>query len=62
MTTKKHLETARAADELSLADVDAISGGTTVRRDTRLRGKRGPIPCPMKPVSGPVPCPLKPRR
>ena len=52
------------APDLTLAEIDAISGGVVRRRRLRTANPpkvaRGPIPCPFTPVSDPTPCPWTP--
>jgi len=66
MTRKPHDVDTGDDPELSLEEIDAISGGVGRRR--RLHAvsppnlASGPVPCPLTPASGPVPCPMKPKR
>ena len=67
MTKKPHDVDTGDDQELTLEEMDAISGGVGRRR--RLDAPNppnlapsGPIPCPWTLASGPTPCPIKPKR
>jgi len=61
MTAKPHGD----APDLTLAEIDAISGGVVRRRRLRTttppKLAHGPYPCPLTPVNGPFPCPWTPK-